>query len=209
MGSIHAQARKLLFLPGAKGDGSFWQPVSSRLVGFDNVELLSWPWFRSRVGPSDVESVHDLAEWVAARLDQPSALIAQSLGGVVALLVALRRPESVTRLVLTATSGGIPIADLGIADWRFAFFAANPNVPRWIADQRIDLSSRLHSVQVPTLLLWGDSDPISPVAVAIRLQSLIEHAERHVIPGGDHDLAVTHHTQVGRLIQRFLMAAPT
>jgi pimeloyl-ACP methyl ester carboxylesterase len=38
------------------------------------------------------------------------------------------------------------------------------------------------------LLLWGDADPISPVAVGEKLASKLPHAELIVIAGGTHDL---------------------
>jgi pimeloyl-ACP methyl ester carboxylesterase len=38
------------------------------------------------------------------------------------------------------------------------------------------------------LLLWGDADPISPVAVGERLAGLFPNAELVVLPGGTHDL---------------------
>lgn len=41
---------------------------------------------------------------------------------------------------------------------------------------------------MPVLLLCGDADPISPVAVGRRLAELLPRAELVVIPGGTHDL---------------------
>jgi pimeloyl-ACP methyl ester carboxylesterase len=184
--------RRLVFLPGARGDASFWQPASELLTGFESTDLLGWPWSEAGRANSRAASIEGLADNVAERLDGPSALIAQSLGGAVALLATLKLPESVTHLVLTATSGGIPIWDLGII------------VPRWIADQHVDLSRQLRHVDVPTLLLWGDVDPISPVAVGRRLEALLPQAELHVVPGGDHDLGKVHASRVASAIERHL-----
>lgn len=55
---------------------------------------------------------------------------------------------------------------LGAGDWREAYRAALPDVPRWFVDDRTDLAARLGAVRAPTLLLWSDSDPISPPASA-------------------------------------------
>jgi pimeloyl-ACP methyl ester carboxylesterase len=62
----------------------------------------------------------------------------------------------------------------------------------------------ISSIEAPTLLLWGGSDPISPVSVGERLQTLL--AKLHVIPRADHDLAQTHAALVADLIMWHLTA---
>ncbi len=131
----------------------------------------------------------DLAARIADDIDRPTALIAQSMGGAVAIQLALDFPEQVTHLVLTATSGGVDISDLQVDDWRPAFHASNPTVPRWFADTRRDFTDRLGSVRASVLLLWGDSDPISPVSVGLRLKHGLPRSTLHVIEGGEHDFA--------------------
>lgn len=134
----------------------------------------------------------------------PTAIIAQSMGGIIALRAALEKPELVTHLVLTVTSGGIDISDLGAEDWRPSLCAAYPSLPDWFASDRQDLSARLGGIQAPALLLWGDADPISPVAVGVRLAALLPGASLHVVPGGTHDLAFTMAGMVAPLIDAHL-----
>ncbi len=151
-----------------------------------------------------VNGIDDLVAGVVAEIDQPTALIAQSMGGVIAMRAALERPSVVTHLVLTATSGGLNMADLGGRDWRPEFLAANPSAPRWFTDFRASLSPNLRSIDVPTLLLWGDADPISPITVGERLASLLPRAELHVVTGGDHDLANALPSSIAPLIDAHL-----
>lgn len=151
--------------------------------------------------------MNDLVARVVAENDPPTAVIAQSMGGVIALRAALQRPNLITHLVLTATSGGIDIANLGAEDWRPSFFQSNPTFPRWFAEPQPDLTPDLGSVLAPTLLLWGDMDPISPVAVGERLAQMLPCASLHVIAGGAHDLANTRASAVAPLIDQHLRAA--
>nr|WP_284732114.1 alpha/beta hydrolase [Sphingobium nicotianae] len=72
-------------------------------------------------------------------------------------------------------------------------------------DTSIDLSEQIASIQVPTLLLWGDEDPISPVAVGERLRSLMPQSALQIIPGGHHDLAQTHASLVAGFIRKHLI----
>lgn len=100
---------RVIFLPGAAGDGGFWRP----LIG-----LLDWPGLGAVPPSPDVNGFDDLVRLTLHALDEPADLVAQSMGGVVALRVALERPDLVRRLVLVATSGGIDVTGLGAADWR-------------------------------------------------------------------------------------------
>jgi pimeloyl-ACP methyl ester carboxylesterase len=198
---------KLIFLPGAGGNPAFWQPVSELLIHPASRKLLGWPGFGIVASDPKVKGIQDLVNLVLDEIDQPSALIAQSMGGVIALQAALRRPDLVTHLVLTVTSGGVDISDLQVQDWRPGFLAANPMIPRWFTDYQEDLSSAIASVHIPTTLLWGDTDPISPVAVGKRLAGLLPQSKMHVFPGGEHDLANTLAAKVAPLIEEHLKNA--
>jgi pimeloyl-ACP methyl ester carboxylesterase len=129
------------------------------------------------------------------------------MGGVLALRAALARPRWVTHLVLCATSGGLPMAELGAADWRAGFHSSLSHLPDWFATEQTDLSERLPDVSAPTLLLWGDADPFSPIAAGERLARRLPQARLHVIPGGDHDLGLLHADGVAPLIDAHLLNA--
>lgn len=202
---------KLLFLPGALGRTQLWEPVANLLRHPAQKAHCGWPGFGSTPPDPSIRGIDDLVAKVVAQIDQPTALIAQSMGGVIALHVALEKPEFVTHLVLAVTSGGVDVAVLGGQDWRPSFKAANPLLPGWFSTYQEDLSPRLTQVTTPTLLLWGDSDPISPVRVGERLASLLPCAHLHIVQGGDHDLAETHAATIAALIDEHLIkvAQPT
>ena len=195
---------RILFLPGASGRTELWAPVASLLEHPAEKVHVDWPGFGSSPRDASVRGIDDLVARVVARVDRPSALVAQSMGGVVAMRVALAIPERITHLVLAVTSGGVDVAGLGGQDWRPSFLEEWPTLPRWFIDYQGDLSSRLATVNVPTLLLWGDADPVSPVGVGERLLSLLPRAELHVIEGGDHDIAEKHARRLAPLIDRHL-----
>lgn len=195
---------KILFLPGAGGSGAFWRPVAEA-AGLEGV-FLSWPGLGAEPPAPGVAGIDDLVALAAREMDGPAVLIAQSMGGVVAIKLALAFPHLVKGLVLAVTSGGVPVADLGGSDWRPAYFSAFPDAARWIADPVPDLSAHIPSITAPALLLWGDGDPISPVAVGERLAALLPQARLRVLQGGDHDLAQTHAPVVAQEIKAHLTA---
>lgn len=184
-----AAPSKLIFLPGAGGGAEFWAPVSTLLKRAAERCLIGWPGFGPTPADERIRGIEDLVAMVTRELDQPSAIIAQSMGGVVAIKTALREPRCITHLVLVATSGGMRMSDMNAEDWRPGLMAAQPQLPRWFVDYNEDLTEQLSSVSVSTLLIWGDSDPISPVAAGYRLKHHLPNAELRIIEGGEHDLA--------------------
>lgn len=196
---------KLLFLPGAGASPQFWRPVGRRLPSAWQKIYLGWPGLGREPPDPAVTRLDDLVNLAeAAMSDGPADLLAQSMGGVVAMKLALRRPERVRRIVLTVTSGGVDMAGLGGADWRPGYRASHPAAMDFILDERENLSDRIGLIACPVLLLWGDSDPISPVAVGERLLSLLPDARLVVLPGGTHDLVVERADEVAPLIEAHL-----
>jgi len=195
---------RLIFLPGASGNADFWKPVADLLTHPGERLQYGYPGFGPTPPDQAINGMDDLVARVVVEIDRPTALIAQSMGGVIAIRAALEKPDLVTHLILTVTSGGIDISDLGAQDWRASFHAANPSVPRWFADYAQDMTEQLPSIAIPVLLLWGDADPISPVAVGQRMAARLRRAELHLISGGNHDLASVHADVVAPLIDAFL-----
>lgn len=194
---------RLLFLPGAGADPAFWRPVGERLAG--EQVYFAWPGLGRQPRSPEVNGFEDLVAMVDAELARgPADLLAQSMGGLIAILAALRRPASVRRLVLSVTSAGLDMKGLGAADWQATYHRNHPNAARWLSDVRMDLSAELPQIACQTLLLWGDADPISPVAVGERLAALLPNARLHVLKGGDHDLVRNRAEEVVPLVQAHL-----
>ena len=195
----------LLFLPGASGNTSFWKPVSDSLVYPAKKTHISYPGYGSTPSEPDINSLDDLAAKIVAEIEEPTALIAQSMGGVIAIIAALEKPTLITHLVLCATSGGMDMSSMGAEDWRPSFVEEYPTLPNWFSSFRGDLTERIPTVNSPTLLLWGDADPISPVRVGQRLESLLPHATLHTFVGGDHGFANTFSSSIAPLIDKHLI----
>ena len=200
----HDLAAKLLFLPGASGNTEFWKPVAAHLRHPGARTFVAWPGFGGVPADPGVRGVSDLVARVVCEITGPVALLAQSMGGVIAVRAALEKPDSIRHLVLSVTSGGIDVARLGAQDWRPTFRERNPGLPSWFLDEREDLTERIREITIPVLLLWGDADPISPVAVGRHLAGLFPRAELVVVEGGTHDLILERAEEVVPHIDRHL-----
>lgn len=192
---------KLLFLPGAGARADFWRPVSDQTLPDRNRHFFSWPGLGDEPHSPDVRGADDLVAMVLKVMDEPADLVAQSMGGLIAIKVALAAPERVRRLVLTATSGGLPV---GGSDWRTTYRREFPRAAAWITETREDLSAQLGQIEIPTLLLWGDKDSVSPLTVGEWLEQTLPNASLRIIAGGDHDMALTHPTELAGLITHHL-----
>jgi pimeloyl-ACP methyl ester carboxylesterase len=196
--------KTVLFLPGAGGSPAFWKPVGSLLPESWPKQYLAWPGLGDQPHDPSVRGMDDLVAITAARLSRPVDLVAQSMGGIVAARLALEQPDRVRRLVLTVTSGGIDLSPFGAVDWRPGYRKSYPRAAAWITDPWASPMLAVERIAAPTLLIWGDADPISPVAVGRHLEQRIPGARLHVVPGGDHDLAQTHPAPVAKLIEAHL-----
>jgi pimeloyl-ACP methyl ester carboxylesterase len=200
---------KALFLPGAGGRRSFWEPLAQLLDPRIEPVVIAWPGFGDEPRNDSITSLQGLVDYVLSRMDEPCDLIAQSMGGVVALTLALHYPELVRRLVLTGTSGGIDVSRFGGEDWRGEALAMQVNgrerMPSWFVDDRTDLTSEIPTIAAPALLIWGEDDRISPPTAGEYLASLLPNARFEVVPG-EHDHPHAHPEAVAGLIQPFLLA---
>jgi pimeloyl-ACP methyl ester carboxylesterase/GNAT superfamily N-acetyltransferase len=189
------------------GLGSFWDPVRERLGDWATV-AVDWPGLGGLPADPGVNGYDDLVDLVVGRLTGPSVLVGQSMGGYVAALATLRAPELVSHLVLAVTSAGVDMAALGAADWRPGSRQTHPNAPEWVFAPQPDLSDQLPGITAPTLLLWADRDPISPIAVGRRLGQLLPHSHLVVYPSDDHWVVREQAGDVARRIDQLATFRP-
>jgi pimeloyl-ACP methyl ester carboxylesterase len=156
-------------------------------------------------------------------------LVGWSDGAMVAVLVALRRPELVRRLVLIgqavnlehlrpdvkAMMEGLTVEVLPPM-LRQLYAAASPDGPEhfdvvfdklaelWRSDPGIDFA-QLERVTAPTLVLLGDRDMVS-LEHAAAMQRALPVAQLGVVPGATHGLPMEKPQLTNRLVLDFLAA---
>lgn len=198
---------KTVFLPGAGGSADFWRPVSRCLNLGDDAVHIGWPGFGDEPPRTDIGRLTDLTRYVLEGTEGPFHLVAQSMGGVVAILTALEAPQRVRSLVLCATSGGIDFGDVPREDWRPDYLQAMPPAtPHWFIDDRTNVTACLARLTLPVLLIWGAADRIVPPAAGRRLERLVPDASLVIIAYSGHDVAQTHPQAVAQAISTFRTA---
>ncbi len=192
--------RTVFFLPGTGAAPDFWKPVGSRLPSEWTKHYFGWPGLGDQPPDPAIKSYDDLVRLVEARLDGPVDLVAQSMGGMIAAQTALANPSLVRRLVLTATSGGIDMTAFAAADWRHDYRKTYPDAASWITERSAAANLSVERIACPTLLIWGDADPISPLAVGCHLKARLPDSRLHVVADGDHRFAATRPDEIAPLI---------
>ena len=115
---------------------------------------------------------------VAARAVRPRdiVLFGRSLGGAVAIEVALRRPAGA--VVLESVFRSVP----ALAREHYWF------VPGFVVRTQMDNAAKIGGVEAPVLVLHGDRDSIVPLAHGRRLFELARRPARfHEIAGAGHN----------------------
>ncbi|MRG59940.1 alpha/beta fold hydrolase [Agromyces sp. CFH 90414] len=148
-------------------------------------------------------------------------LVGWSDGGIVALLVALRRPDLVDRLVLIGANfhfdgiHDLPLGDGGEESPLYAGFAErSPDGPerypvaiaKWIEMITTEPTLTVDDVariDHPTLVLVGDDDLVK-LEHTVALYEALPHGRLCVLPGASHILVFEHLELVASVIGEFL-----
>jgi pimeloyl-ACP methyl ester carboxylesterase len=178
--------------------------------------------------PFHYEPMSDEAVAVLQHLDaSPAHLVGWSDGGIVALLIAKRRPELVRKMVLIGANfhhAGVVTAEMDpespaaaqmvaeyaerspdgadhfpvVMEKAFTLFATEPTMS---ADD-------LQDVKAPTLVLVGDDDMID-LRHTVELYEALPDAQLAVVPGASHGVPFEKPAETARLVHEFLAAEGT
>jgi poly(3-hydroxyoctanoate) depolymerase len=194
----------LVFFPGAGGRVANLRPIAERLAHRRTTYLCEYPGLGGVAPDPSLRSMADLQRHLLATLPEQFDLVTMSMGGVLALRIALEHPARIRKLVLLATSGGVNVEALGGIDWRGTFRRVQPNAPSWFLEDRTDVTPQLARIAHPTLLIYGDADLIAPPSVGHLLQKNLPNARIEIIADATHDLEIDHPDLIASFIEAHL-----
>jgi pimeloyl-ACP methyl ester carboxylesterase len=174
----------------------------------------------------------DTVDFIESVVGGPAHLVGWSDGGIVALLVAITRPDLVRKVVAMGANfrpspecmaeptlfDHMTPDEPGLAVFREMYEALSPDgaahwpvvvgkVTDMFATQPTIDTDDLARIDAPTLVLAGDDDLIA-VEHTIALYRAIPHSELAIVPGTSHALLMEKPEQVNALILDFLANDP-
>lgn len=189
------------------GDGpQVWEPLANCLP---RVSAVAVPGLGG--GGSGAFSLGAAVQAVEQQAGPRIDLIGHSLGGMVALATAARRPDLVRRMVLVGATARPPRLLLRVQDRLIARipqerFGAGPSKDQVLAvtgaARHIDLRGAARGIQAPTLLVLGRTDVLNAPA-ALTLRRVLPRSEFAWLPGG-HTLAATSLERLAGLVETFV-----
>jgi pimeloyl-ACP methyl ester carboxylesterase len=150
---------------------------------------------------SDIAAL--LVRWIESSFDEPVHLAGNSMGGHIAIHVAAARPDLVRSLTLVNSSGIpfelapmqhlenliVPRGALSFATIlaRDAFRSGPTAIALSFASLlRDDARPMIRRITAPTLLLWGERDPLVPLSYARQLAEMIPGSRLVIVPDAGH-----------------------
>ena len=194
---IHGDGEPLVLIVGLGTDISEWGGIirwlaeKYQVLAFDNRGA-------GRTDKPDTSysiemMAHDTAGLMQMLGMEQAHLLGISMGGRIALALALQRPESVKKLVLVSTSAR------SIKNWRRYFFGILSSAPIFRSKypqphyafmrQRqasfvYNCTGKLHELHIPTVILHGKKDKTVPYQLAEEMHTGIQGSKMLTFAGG-------------------------
>jgi pimeloyl-ACP methyl ester carboxylesterase len=228
---VEGQGDPVLLMHGGFCTNETWGPQRADFAADHRVFL---PERRAHGHTSDVEGplayddmAEDTIDFLTTVVEGPAHLVGWSDGGIVALLVAIARPELVRKIAVTGANFK-PAPEIGPAEgldgltadapemamFRAMYEAASPDGPEhWpiVVGKMVDMirtepdipMEDLGRIGAPTLVLVGDDDFIS-LEHTLELYRAIPNSELAVVPGTSHAHFMEKPSLVDRIVLDFL-----
>jgi 3-oxoadipate enol-lactonase len=198
---LHGEGKPLVLINGLGIDVSEFDSISRwlaqkyRVLAFDNRGA-------GRTDKPDIPySIEMMAEDTEELLNalgiEQASILGISLGGRIALELALQHPERVERLILVSTSARVRntrkriwrLRLLGLLSSTPIFRSKYPQ-PRYAFLRQLQASSayncadRLHELHIPTIIMHGKNDKTAPYTLAEEMHIAIHGSQVITFKGG-------------------------
>lgn len=210
-----------------------WQPFIKLLESKKvKCELLKIPGISKNL--DQFWTLEKYVDWLKKKIGKDQViLIGHSNGGRISLAFTQKFPEKVSKLILI-DSAGIYHNELSLRFKRFIFrniakvgkriydseklkkliykIAREGDYSNATPSQRktminlinTDLTDVLREIKVPTLIIWGKKDSVTPLSDGILMHNLIKGSYMKIIEDAKHSPQFTNPKEVAKIIHEYL-----
>lgn len=168
-----------------------------------------------------------------SKIHHPISMLGHSNGGRIAAAFSAKYPDKISSLILIDSAGIIhrdiktllkkgffgTAAKIGkritnshlIRDLFYKvvgeqdYLRADPNLKKTMFNLiSRDLEQAFSKIKVPTLIIWGENDKITPVSDGKKIHNLVLNSKLEIIKNARHSPQLTHSNQVAKLILQFI-----
>jgi pimeloyl-ACP methyl ester carboxylesterase len=232
----HQAPRDIIFVHGAGGNNLLWNRTLQRLSGDSKAMAVNLPGHPA--GGITCRTIGDYVDAVyqfimTSGLRSP-VVCGHSMGGAIALTLALRRPEAIGGLVLASTGAKLGVdkrlmdglsenpmraIENVITPWSFNSMdlalgreartaLSLSNLPVFLNDymacQGFDVRDELSKISMRTLVVCGDKDRLTPPKWSHYLNANILNSEIYFVKDSGHMLPLEKPESFSSILQGFL-----
>lgn len=196
-----------------------------------NVEMLNVPGLTA--SSSKVWTIDDYVRWADRHLPDGATVLGHSNGGRILMNLCLAKPEKIGHLILLDSAGVYEVSskrDLARSvSKKFSFLKNIPGIAKiWHkltgasdyakapanmkktltnmldSDKKLDISK----IKVPTSILWGENDTVTPPRQAEIIHHKIAGSDLEIFPGWTHAPYISHPGELAKAIFRVYKHPP-
>jgi pimeloyl-ACP methyl ester carboxylesterase len=227
----------IVFIHGAGGDWSYWHQQRNYFSNTFNLFFMELPGHGGARGEATQE-IQGSARWIKAALEdlkvKKPVVIGHSMGGAIAMEIALRFPDLPCALVLVSTGARLKVlpAILDVLARDFEQAAAmicklsfapdvRPEILKTAVQEmqkntadvligdftacgRFDFMNEVQAIKLPTLVICGDQDALTPIKYSRYLADKIAGASLAIIEGAGHLPMMEQPDEFNKKVEAFL-----
>lgn len=220
-------APAIVLVHGLSVSSRYMVPTAERLAPYYRVYVPDLPGFGKSAKPLHILSVPELADALAAWMQEvevpPALLLGHSLGSQIVVNFALRYPERITHAILAGPTMDpnartihqaafhllldtpyepLPYFPLLTREYLTAGFSRTIRTLQYsFADHMEDHLSKVH---IPSLVIRGDHDPIASQDWTKEVHRLLPHSELVILPNAGHAINCNSPEKLVAIIRSFL-----
>ncbi|MBP6207976.1 MAG: alpha/beta hydrolase [Anaerolineales bacterium] len=232
----------VILIHGAGGTHISWPPQIRRMAE-ESIYAIDLPGHGKSEG-NGRQSIDDYADDVIAFMKETrisaAVFVGISMGGAIALTLALKHPKQVLGVALLGTGSKLRVAPAiletagGPASFESAVDMVNENCfsegispailalskknmmqirpPVFLGDflacNEFDVTSQLENIKVPTLIVCGSQDKMTPLKYSELLQLTIPNSQLHVVENAGHMVMVEQPDATAEVLKNFIDGIP-